>query len=239
MITGINYGVTFGDYHSITDWGIYLAERPVVSSPEVRTNYIEIAGMDGSLDFTEALTGRATYTDREIEFTFSLLPPRERWGHIYSEILRAVHGKKMKIILDEEPDFYYYGRVLVGNIANNDKVLRLPITATVQPYKYATVNTAEPWKWNPFNFETGVITEYNSIAVSGSKSIDVIGSFAPTFPTITTSSAMTMTSNINSKTYNLVSGENVLEDLIIPQNGARLTFSGNGTVSIAYEVGSF
>lgn len=236
MVTGLTHGVTFGNYHSIQDWGIYLAERPVVSSPEVRTNYIEIAGMDGTLDFSEALTGRASYSDRELSCKFTLLPPRERWNSVVSKILRQVHGKKMKIILDEEPDFYYYGRVIVGS-PSSDKVETLPISAIIQPYKYSVQNTAEQWKWDPFNFETGIITGYSDITVSGSKSVSVIGSFAPTFPVITCSSSMTMT--CMGKSYSLSAGQNSLESLIIPENGTTMVFSGSGTVSIAYEVGEF
>ena len=45
------YGITFGEKHSFNDWRLLLSERPNISPPEVKTDYIDIPGGDGSLDF--------------------------------------------------------------------------------------------------------------------------------------------------------------------------------------------
>lgn len=46
-------GVTFGNYHSYKAWGLKLKEIKI-GLPEVKTSYVEVPGMNGSLDLTEA-----------------------------------------------------------------------------------------------------------------------------------------------------------------------------------------
>ena len=68
------------------------------------------------------------------------------------------------------------------------------MTAQVDPYKYETFSSVEPWLWDPFSFRFGVIRNYgrltytgaldaeHSIAVNGAKVLTAIGSPMPTTP---------------------------------------------------------
>lgn len=184
-ITGLNKGVKFGNKNSLTEWGIYLKSRAKISPPEPKTTYIEIAGRDGDIDASEALTGFPTYYDRNIEMEFTILKPREFWSETYSDIMDYMHGKVMRIIFDEAPDYYYEGRITVGEWDSENKKSTLNISAKVYPYKKAVQSTLSDWLWNPFNFESGIIRSgYTNLAVSEDENttLQVTASRMPTSP---------------------------------------------------------
>ena len=157
-------GVTFGTRHSYEDWGLILKSRPQISPPEPKYIYVDIPASDGQIDLTESLIGNVPYYNREIVFEFNVIDARNRWSMIYSEILDRIHGQRMKIILDEDPSYYYIGRVTVNEWESDKRTSVITITADVDPYKYRMQSTTEDWLWDPFNFETDRIIDYRDIA---------------------------------------------------------------------------
>lgn len=131
------YGVSFDDYHTLDDWGLYLAEPVTVSPPEAQTHYIEVPGRDGPIDLSEA-NGRLAYNNREMEFDFVCQKRRTEWPKVHHDVLNTLHGKSMKIILDEDSDYYYEGRVYVEKWGTDaEKKMEFPvITADVGPFKW-------------------------------------------------------------------------------------------------------
>ena len=128
-------GVTFGDKHTYTTWGLYLKSPPKISSPEPKTYYVDIPGMHGEMDLSKALTGSVKYKKRKIEMEFVIVAGREEWSALYSEILSALHGQTQNITLDDDPEWYYTGMVTVGDPERDKKVVTLKMTADVAPYK--------------------------------------------------------------------------------------------------------
>lgn len=129
-------GVTFGTYHSFRDWGLMLKSRPVISPPEPKYKLIEVPGSNAVIDLTEALTGEVTYHPREIKFEFITGASREEWANIRTDVLNALHGKRLEIVLDNDPDYYYIGRITVGDAKPGKAAFVLPVVAMVEPYKY-------------------------------------------------------------------------------------------------------
>lgn len=129
-------GVTFGTYHSYRTWGLHLETMPVISHPEPKYKLIEVPGSNAIIDLTEALAGEVTYRPREIKCEFNTGASREEWVTIYSDIQTAIHGKRLEIVFDSDPDYYYIGRVTVGDNQGEKGMMKLVITATVEPYKY-------------------------------------------------------------------------------------------------------
>jgi hypothetical protein len=154
------YGVTFGTKHTYKDWGLIPKSRPVISPPTPKTLYVDIPGANGLLDLTQALSDDVKYENRTIAFEFNVLDARNRWSNIYSDILDYLQGQSMKIILDEDPTYYYMGRVQVNEWKSDKRTSTIVIEANVEPYKLAVVSTVEEWLWDPFNFETDVIKNY-------------------------------------------------------------------------------
>lgn len=157
------YGVTFGDKHTYRDWGLLPTLRPEVSPPEPKITRVNIPGADGALDLTQALTDDVKYKNRKIDFEFLVIGGRERWSMLYSDILDYLHGQIMQIVLDEDPEYYYNGRVEVDSWKSNQDTSRIAIVAEVEPYKLSRISTVDPWLWDTFNFETGIITNYNAM----------------------------------------------------------------------------
>ena len=52
------------------DWHMLPTARPMFTPPDVKTNYIDIPGGNGSLDLTEALTGYPLYSNRTGSLNF-------------------------------------------------------------------------------------------------------------------------------------------------------------------------
>lgn len=136
-------GVTFGEKHSYWDWGLILKEHPIVSPPEPKKKIVEIPAADGHIDLSEALTGRIHYQCREITCRFTMAGQRERWPLLYSDILNYLHGKRLEIRLDNDPDYFYTGRVEISEWEPGENVAEVTILATVAPYKTAYADGKE------------------------------------------------------------------------------------------------
>lgn len=129
------HGVTFGNQHSFRAWGLMLKDKPVISPPQPKYKIVQVTGTDKIIDLTESLTGKVHYEPRTISMEFVLMRDRNRWAAIYSDILNTLHGKRVRIIFDDDPNFYYVGRVTVGEFDGEAAHASLPITAEVEPYK--------------------------------------------------------------------------------------------------------
>lgn len=129
------HGIIFGDKHTYRDWGLLLKSRPEISPPSPKLKLVKVPGSNKVIDLTEALTGEVKYDTRQITAEFFIVDDRDRWPFLYSEILNYLHGKSIRIIMDDDPNFYYTGRVTVGEMEPDKKTASLTITAEVEPYK--------------------------------------------------------------------------------------------------------
>ena len=129
------HGVIFGEKHTYRDWGLVLQSRPQISPPSPKYKMIQVPGSDRIIDLTQHLTGEVHYEPREIKFEFALLADRSRWASLHSEILNYLHGKSIRIIFDDDPNYFYSGRVTVGDMGVAKETATLAMTATVEPYK--------------------------------------------------------------------------------------------------------
>lgn len=129
------HGVIFDDKHSYRDWALVLRHRPKVSPPTPKQKLISVPGSDRIIDLTQLLTGNVHYEPRTITMEFIMTADRERWADLYSDILDALHGKSVKIVMDNDPNWYYKGRVIVGDLEAEKRTANLMMTATVEPYK--------------------------------------------------------------------------------------------------------
>lgn len=229
------YGVTFGQKHTYRDWGLLPKSRPTAAPPDVVTNYVDVPGLDGQLDLSEVLTGRVGYQTRDFSAEFLVIAARTRWDTLYSEILDTLHGQRVKIILDEDPGYYYMGRVTVNTLKSDRKTATISIKAVCDPYKLEIAGSLDDWLWDTFNFETGIIRDYKALTVDGTLTLTIPGTRRPCVPTITVSDAMTAT--FGGKEYAMTAGSNRISDITITQGDNVLTFTGDGTVSIDYRGG--
>ncbi len=225
--------VIFGDKRSYDDWGLLLEEMKI-SFPVAKTKLVDLPGADGELDLTE-INGPIKYESRKIEFSFSRESGYESWHSLSSEIAAAIHGKRLKVILETDPNYYYIGRFELESEKVDDVLANITISGVVDPYKYDLEDGTEDWLWDPFNFETGIIREYGNIRINGSGTIHVFGREKYTEPVITCSSPMTLV--CGAITVALPAGTTKVYELLLGPGDHALNFTGKGTVTVSYRGG--
>lgn len=225
--------------HTYDDWNLILKERPKISPPKPKTEYVDLPGTDGSLDLTESLTGEVVYEPRDISLSFHVVDKREDWPGVYSDILDFLHGRMVKMFMDDDPDYYYVGRISVDDWTSSPNRSELTMSAVAEPYKMERFSSLQDWEWDPFNFEIGVIREYSELEVDESLTITITGSRKPVIPefTVNSSDGSGMTLVYSGTEYQLSDGTNHVVNIRIKEGSYEFTFKGTGTVSIDYRGG--
>lgn len=131
-------GIRFGGLHS-DDLGLILGKKEL-GTPAVKDEKTDIPGADGDLDQTEFF-GEPKYENRTHRFDFSTMAPAEEFPAVYSNVLNRLHGKKMRIILDDDPLYFYMGRCHVSSFTSEKGVGTISVECDCQPYKYKNDHT--------------------------------------------------------------------------------------------------
>lgn len=137
---------TFDKYNTWHDWRLTLTAKDV-TPPELKTNYITLDGVSGTLDLSEALTGEVAYNDRTVSASFWTSEGNfQERVVLCRDIVAALHGKKVQIIEPDDPEHYFLGRVRVKRQTFDQVHAELDIEAVCDPWRYAveeTVRTVE------------------------------------------------------------------------------------------------
>lgn len=151
-------GITFGGFHSYRDFSLILAQK-TIGTPSPKTETIDIPGGDGVLDFTEFF-GEVKYNNRQLSFDFSTLVRQEQFMTLFSTVQNALHGQKMKIVLDDDPECYYIGRITVNEWKADQNIGKLTIDCDCEPYKYKLTSQAVNLTGrNLLNLDAGILTD--------------------------------------------------------------------------------
>ena len=212
-------GVTFGDMHSFHDMGLLLKSYPVITPPSPKKHFAQVLGADGALDLSKVLTGHMQYNRRTITMEYNITAPREEWPEKHSEIMDALHGEELEIVLGDDPEYFYKGVLSVEGFDPQKVTSAVKIVADVEPYKMRTETTRR------------------TVTVSGEQTITITGGKMPMIPSITASSAMAMT--FCGVSYALETGENIFPDVVMRSGNNAFTFEGEGTVILEYREGRF
>lgn len=225
--------ITIGEKKTFDDWGLLL-QSLTISMPEAKISQVDIPGANGMIDLTEAM-GTVKYNNRVLQMIFDVPGDLQDWHGLTSQIGDYLHGKRLKIILDTDPEYYYIGRLSLNSEKSSYLINRITITGDMEPYKYELLSSLEDWLWDPFDFETGLIREYKDLVVNGTLKVDIPGTRKEVLPTFTTSKAMQV--EWKGVKYDLPAGTTKLYAISIPEGDHELIFYGNGIVSIDYRGG--
>lgn len=226
-------GILFDDKHSFKDFGLILMSV-VLPNPDPKIYEIEIPGANGTLDLSEVLGG-VKYNSREITITFAFSKENYNRYDLNSKIANILHGKKMKIIFDDDPSYFYLGRVNFNEWVVDKSLGLLTFTVMTDPYKYEILSTLDNWTWNNFNFNTGIIKTYKNIKVTGRLEKKIIGTPKVVIPEIISDSDLIV--EWEGKQYNIKPGNNKMFGITINDGEHIMVFIGNGTISINYRGG--
>lgn len=207
-------GIKFGDKHTITDWDLLMTARNIEDA-EPDENYVKIPGADGEKDLTEAF-GEVKYLPRTLSPEFDMFQKPSDWMTLKDEITNYLHGKKMRIIYDTDPNYYYYGRCKVVDFSNDFTVGHITIEAKCDPYKY---------KINP-TIVTNEVSIGNTYVYTNDRKTVV--------PELTLSSAMTL--EFNGKSFSLGAGTHTNLEIEFVEGDNEITItSGSGTLTVTYQ----
>lgn len=211
-------GIRFGNYHSYDAFWLILASKSI-GTPLPKTDTIEIPGGDGVLDLTDFF-GDTKYGNRNLSFEFSSLVIPSDFMIQFSMVQNAIHGKKLPIILDDDPGWQYMGRISVSEWKADRNIGKLTIDCDCEPYKYQISPT--------------VITR----SISGTSTIVLENSRKRVVPEVkvTSGSGLTVTFGSGSM-WTLASGSYLLPELELVEGNNTVTVSGTGTITFTYTQG--
>ena len=208
-------GVKFDNFHSYYDFSLILSSKKI-GVPQPKTELLEVPGADETLDFTEFF-GDVKFDNRKLEFEFTTLVPQSEFMQLFSIIQNALNGKRMKIVLDEDPDFYYSGRISVKEWLADKSIGKITIECDCNPYKLKLKKT--------------VITN----AVSTEKTVTLPNLRKHVVPLFKSNAEITIEHNENS--YSMSTGESKIPSIVLKEGENTLKLKGNGTVTIEYQEG--
>lgn len=207
--------ITFGNYKSYDDLFLICTGK-TIGSPAAKTATVDIEGGDGVLDYTEYF-GDVKYKNRKLKFDFESIVPQAQFPELYSAILNALNGQKMKIVLDEDADFYYIGRLDISDFTNKKGIGSIKIDCDCEPYKYKQNKT--------------VVSQ----SVDGSADIALSNMRKRAVPTITTDATMTFI--FGGRSIRQSAGTFVIPTLELVEGDNIVTVEGTGNVSFTYQEG--
>lgn len=211
-------GIMFGNIHSYRDLRLIL-ESKEMGSPAVKVRKVDVEGADGALDYTDFF-GEAKYENATHTFTFSTIVPQDEFLSQFSQVKNALHGRKVRIVLDDDPTFYYLGRLSVSPFTSSKAVGKLTVEADCEPYKMKLSPT--------------VI----SVAVNGTQVITLPNSRKRAVPEvkIEAESGLNIVYQVGN-VWDLSSGTYLLPELELAEGNNTVTVTGTGTISFTWTEG--
>lgn len=210
--------VKFGEYQSYENLKLILTSK-TIGSPAPKYETIDVPGADGIIDYTEYF-GDVKYNNRNLQFDFTVIDGPSEFLTTYSRLLNLFNGKKMRVSLSDDPNYYYIGRVSVNEWRSDRRIGSVTINVDAEPYKYKNAITTM------------------AESVTGTKIISCQNSRKQVIPKITASAEVTVKFGTYSRTFGpgsitddnivFVSGPNVLT--ITPT-------SGTAVITIEYQEG--
>lgn len=238
----INYGVAFTvgsvTKHSKDDYNLIMTNKQI-STPVPDTHYVEVPGRNGMIDLSTIVAGTIRFKPRTITMTFYSPKKVQEWELEATTIRNQICGRQCEIVFDDDLAYKWIGRVTSVEPTYEGRNESIVITAEVDPFKRNVTSSAEPWLWDPFDFDLGIINETADVPISGSGTVTVIASQQWTNPIVSVTADMTLTfTNADSETTTVnlkaADGSVVLYDCIIKEGTNTFAFTGTGNVTINY-----
>lgn len=170
-----------------------------------KTTKIPVPGSDITLDFTEAF-GDVHYNERTITLVFLSLKPWSTQMAQDSTVKNALHGQKMYVLFSDDPEYFWTGRVSVGDWEYYKGAGRVTITIDAEPYKLKSEETS----------------------VTGSGELTLTNSRMPVVPRVSASASTTLSWDGYSVTIS-AGNDQLIPQLVLEEGETEITASGEVT----------
>lgn len=214
-------GLIIGTYDTAVQ-GWTLTEL-TFSDPVQETKYVDVPGRrKGPLDMSTALTdGDPVYGNRTLTAVLETSEGNrlERESRI-SIMTNWLDGWKADIVLPDDDQHYIVGRVSVAKLYNDLAHASVRVTAV-----------CEPWRYN--KEETVIVLE--SATAAQTVTLPNQGRLA-VIPLLSISGGEVLLVS-GASSWALGPGTYALPDLLLPQGGKAITYSGSGVLTFTYREG--
>ena len=210
-------GIIFGSLHSYDDLRLIL-ESKELGAPEVKVNKIDIPGADSALDLTDFF-GEPKYDDVKHKFQFTSIEPQETFLTQFSAIKNAIHGKKVRIILDDDPSFFYMGRCFVSSFTNAKGIGTVSVECECEPYKY--------------KLEKTVVSK----AVNGTATVNLTNGRKRAVPEVSIDTTGSLNIVFQGNVWDLGKGSFTLPELELVEGANNVTVTGVGNITFTWQEG--
>lgn len=131
------HSITIGEKNTWDNWHLIPSPRPVINPAPLNEKYVEVPGRSGAIDLTEAMTGSPTYGNRTGQWEFYVMHEYwpGGWADAYSTIMQYVHGKRFRVVMEDDPNYYYEGRISVNNWSSPKDYSKITLSYNLDPYK--------------------------------------------------------------------------------------------------------
>lgn len=236
------HSIIIDDKNTWDDWHLVPETRPVVNPPEVDEQYVEIPGANGALDYTEALTGAPVYKNRTGSWTFIVMNGYQEWHDLFNRLLSYLHGRTFSIILEDDPEYKYTGRLKLNEWKSEEHNSKIVIDYNLEPFKEIANDNIPDWRWDDLTFDSDAYIIYlGSFYVYGERNRVIYNPSEKEVDLHVFSTApMKMYIGHDMGTvYNIFSGTNdTLEIKLSPKTEHVLQFIGTGTIILNYDRGN-
>lgn len=228
-------GITLNGKHSFKDFGL-LMQNFEIGSPNKSKVTVKVPYSSRQVDFS-TIMGFQPYERRTLTFEFGffndydMVQLQDKRIQILNWLMET-NGDSI-IEFDLIKNYYFMGEVVVGPEVemawNSTGTLKLTIDA--HPFKIAKLLEGND-VWDNFNFTSDIAqnVEYNIVG-SANISIYNVG-FNPIEPIIITDNNMAL--SIGDVTYQLVSGNNSLDGLVLNVGENSVKIVGTGHVKFEF-----
>jgi phage-related protein len=212
-------GITFDGLHSYDDFHLILSKKEI-GTPAAKVKKISVEGADSELDLTDFF-GEPKYENVVHKFEFTAMVQANEFLLLFSAIKNALHGKKKRIVLDDDPLYYYTGRIAVSKFTSEKNIGIVSIECDCEPYKYKIAKTVV------------------SKAVNGTEAITLTNARKRAVPEVKIETASSL--NIvyqGSNVWDLGSGSFTLPELELEEGDNIVTVTGTGSITFTWQEGA-
>lgn len=120
--------------NSLADYGLAIGNNNYIGDPIMEEYYVDVPS-GPILDLSDALTGRPTFKQRQINIEVGAIKNRDDWDSELSTFRNLYDGQICKITFDNDTDWYWEGRVRILEFDRVQSLGTFTISMIANAYK--------------------------------------------------------------------------------------------------------
>ena len=212
--------LVLGTYDTVLNGPWTLASWEL-SAAQYRSQIVTVPGRDGDLDLSAALTdGTPRYGNRNLTATLERSDgTRQERETAINTMVNWLDGWRLDIRVPDDEGHYLVGRVRVVRNYNDMAHASVTVTAVCDPWRYSNHETV-------IRLTAGAEAQPARLTNSGRRTV------VPTIQITGEDASVTLVYGTYS--WVLGAGSYQLPDLVVPQGGIPITYSGTGVIGFTY-----